>query len=121
VGTIVIGTRQRSQVPPPNVVFEALTQPYRQPTRRWMFLLDDEHEPQILDQEPPVRLVWSSLWPKHPTARVIFDLPRDDASGTNLRWTLEVEEPAPSAGAIGHLRRRLNVLINANLRDYFDL
>jgi hypothetical protein len=33
-----------------------------------------------------------------------------------LRWRLEVEEPLPDDGLIGHMRKRLNELINANLR-----
>lgn len=107
---------------PPHIVFEALTQPYRQPTRPWLFLLEGEREPEVLERREPDRLVWSSLWPSHPTARITFDLPPEaGGSGTDLRWTLEVDTPPPEDGVIGHLRRRLNVLINQNLRDHFDL
>jgi hypothetical protein len=42
-----------------------------------------------------------------------------DPHGTDLRWTLNVEEPAPADALVGHLRKRLNQLINANLRFTF--
>lgn len=116
-----IGKRRRQQAPPPYVVFEGLTQPHRQPSRRWLILNDDEQEPTILEQDPPRRLVWSSLWPSHPTARITIELDRDPSgSGCDLCWTLDVDVPGPSPSAIGHLRKRLNTLINGNLRDYFD-
>ena len=64
-------------------------------------------------------MVWSSLWEKRPDARVRFDLTPDGAAGTLLRWTLFVEEPLPDPSLLGHLRKRLNELINANLRYTF--
>jgi hypothetical protein len=36
--------------------------------------------------------------------------------GTALRWTLLLDEPLPATGTLQHYRKRLNVLINANLR-----
>ncbi|WP_407662147.1 hypothetical protein [Mycolicibacterium brisbanense] len=60
--------------------------------------------------------MWSSLWPR-PDARITFELPPDGAGGgTDLRWTLTVDEPVPDEGLTGHLRERINTLINANLR-----
>lgn len=64
-------------------------------------------------------LIWSSLWVKRPDAIVEFDLPAKADGGTDLQWTLRVDEPAPDDAVIGHLRRRLNELINANLRFTF--
>jgi hypothetical protein len=115
-----VGTRQKNQPPPPHVVCEALTQPDRDPNRRWLLLLSDEQRPEVLSAEEPHIVIWSSLWPRCPDAQVRFDL-HDDAegSGTDLRWTLSVEEPAPSASLIGHMCKRLNVLINAELRYSF--
>jgi hypothetical protein len=51
---------------------------------------------------------------------VRFDLPREDGGhGTDLRWVLLVEEPVPDASFLGHLRKRLNELVNADLRYSF--
>jgi hypothetical protein len=110
-----IGSRRRNQPAPPNVIFDDLCDPHRQPIRPWLMLLDDEVEPTVLESDRPHRVVWSSLWVKRPDARVQFDL---DAAGggTDLRWTLYVDGSAPDAALTGHLRKRMNVLINANLR-----
>jgi hypothetical protein len=48
-----------------------------------------------------------------------FDLADSPDGGTDLRWTLHHDEPVPDASAVGHLRKRLNELINANLRYTF--
>ncbi|WP_338079930.1 hypothetical protein [Antrihabitans stalactiti] len=48
-----------------------------------------------------------------------FDLPPGARGGTDLRWTLFVQPPAPSISTIGHMRKRINTLINANLRYTF--
>jgi len=51
---------------------------------------------------------------------VRFDLPASvDRFGTDLRWTLSVDEPPPDAPLLGHLRKRLNRLINEDLRMTF--
>jgi hypothetical protein len=116
---IEVGTRKRNQPAPPHVMFEALTQPHRDLNRPWLVLRDDEQEPSIIEAESPHLVVWSSLWPHRPSAQIRFDLPSDGASGTDLRWTLTVDPPAPDESAIGHMRRRINELINANLRLSF--
>ncbi|SIQ90850.1 SRPBCC family protein [Micromonospora avicenniae] len=116
---IEAGSRVRSQPPPPDIVFEALTEPDRDPARPWLRLLDDERSPQILSADRPHLVVWSSLWPRRPDARVRFDLEPDGGAGTQLRWTLLVAEPLPDASLLGHLRKRLNELVNANLRYTF--
>lgn len=114
-----IGSRQRSQPAPPHAVFAALTNPDRDPTRPWLTLLKDEQHPAVLDSTEPDLVVWTSLWPKHPTARLHFDLPPDNHGGTHLRWTLYVDSPDLDASTVGHLRHRINTLINANLRRSF--
>jgi hypothetical protein len=116
---IEIGSRARNQAPPPHVVFEALAQPNRDPNRTWLELLDDEQPPTVIASERPATLTWSSLWTKRPDATIRFDLPGDGSGGTNLRWTLYVEEPSPDQALIGHMRKRMNQLINANLRYTF--
>ncbi|MGW4461697.1 hypothetical protein [Micromonospora sp. NPDC004704] len=115
-----VGSRRRNQPAPPHVIFEALTEPYRDPARPWLLLLDDERRPRTVRAERPHLVVWSSLWTKRPDALVRFDLPADRGGyGTDLRWTLLVDEPPPEAALLGHLRKRLNLLINANLRYTF--
>ncbi|MET9214843.1 MULTISPECIES: hypothetical protein [Actinomycetes] len=114
-----IGSRKRNQPAPPHAVYAALTNPDRDPTRPWLILLPDEQRPTILEHNDPDLVIWSSLWPKHPTARIRFDLPTDGRGGTDLRWTLYIDTPNLDDSAIGHLRYRLNTLINANLRYSF--
>ncbi|PZF99000.1 hypothetical protein [Micromonospora deserti] len=113
------GNRMRGQPPPPAVVFEALATPDRDPTRPWLRLLDDEQAPRILRAERPHLVVWSSLWPRRPDAQVQFHLASDSGGGTQLRWRLLVAGPLPDPSLLGHLRKRLNVLINENLRATF--
>jgi hypothetical protein len=115
---IEAGSRARTQPPPPHVVFEALIDPDRDPRRPWLLLLDDEQRPRVLRALPAHLVVWSSLWPARPDAEVHFDLEPADA-GTRLRWTLLVDEPLPDESKLGHLRKRLNELINGNLRGSF--
>jgi len=97
-------------------VAESLMEPDRDPTRPWLRLLADEVRPQIVEARPPELVVWSSLWPSRPDALVRFDLAPDGRGGTDLRWTLLVAEPMPDPSKLGHLRMRLNQLINADLR-----
>jgi hypothetical protein len=60
------------------------------------------------------------LWTKRPDAIVRFDLPADSSGyGTDPRWTLLVDEAMPDAALVGHMRKRLNQLVNANLRYTF--
>ncbi|MGI9093366.1 MAG: hypothetical protein ACR2FF_08005 [Mycobacteriales bacterium] len=115
---IEAGSRKRNQPAPPSVVFEALTQPDRAGARPWLHLLDDEVRPRVMQSDKPGLVVWSSLWIKRSDAVVRFDLP-PGREGTDLRWTLLVEEPIPDDALLGHLRKRLNRLINADLRYSF--
>ena len=115
---IEIGSRRRNQPPPPHIVYQALTEPNRDPTRPWLDLLDDEQWPRVIRADAPALVVWSSLWLKRPDAIVRFDLP-PGGQGTDLRWTLFVAEPIPDASLTGHMRKRVNQLINANLRFTF--
>ncbi|WP_375488761.1 hypothetical protein [uncultured Jatrophihabitans sp.] len=115
---IEIGSRARSQPPPPHIVHEALTTPDRDPSRPWLDLLDDEQAPKIIASDPPTSITWSSIWTKRPDAVIRFDLP-GDRNGTNLRWTLLVNDPIPDDALIGHMRKRVNQLINASLRYTF--
>jgi hypothetical protein len=100
-------------------VAESLMEPDRDPARPWLRLLADEVHPRIVEARPPELVVWSSLWPSRPDALVRFDLAPDGRGGTDLRWTLLVNEPLPDASKLGHLRKRLNQLINADLRSSY--
>ena len=117
---IEVGSRRRNQPAPPHAVYEALTEPDRDLARPWLVLLGDERRPDILVAEKPHLVVWSSLWDRRSDAQVRFELPRDRAGyGTDLRWVLLVDEPEPDASLLGHIRRRINELINGNLRYSF--
>jgi hypothetical protein len=48
-----------------------------------------------------------------------FDITAAGADGTDLCWTMYVAEPLPDNALIGHMRKRVNQLINANLRYTF--
>lgn len=117
---IEVGARRRSQPAPPHVVVAALVQPHHAAGRPWLRLLDDEHPPRVLEAEEPELVVWSSIWARRPDALVRFELPREaGGSGTDLRWVLLVAEPVPDASLLGQLRRRLDGLVNADLRYSF--
>lgn len=117
---IEVGKRKRNQPAPPRVVYEALVTPDRDPDRPWLRLAVDEQPPEILDSIDPELVVWSSLWPSRPDAVLRFELPADaGGQGTDLTWTLLVDEPEPEPDVLGHLRKRINVLINAELRYSF--
>lgn len=111
-----IGSRQRNLPAPPHVVFGDLVSPRTDGIRSWLHLLDDEVTPTVLDSHEPDRVVWSSLWPPRLDARITFELPQGTGEGTDLRWTLTVDEPAPDESLAGHMRKRINTLIHANLR-----
>jgi hypothetical protein len=72
----------------------------------------------VLRTQPARLVVWSSLWLSRPDAEVHFHLEPVDAE-TSLRWILLVDEPFPDDSKLGHLRKRLNHLINGNLRRSF--
>ena len=114
------GHRCRNQPAPPWAVYEALVRPHRDASRPWLLLLDDEVEPRVLESDGPHSVTWSSIWVKRPDALLRFDLtPGASGQGTDLCWTLTVEEPLPDAALLGHLRKRVNELVNANLRYAF--
>jgi hypothetical protein len=84
-----------------------------------LVLLEDEHAPTSVQGDRPDLVVWSSIWEKRPDAQIHFELPSDGGGGTDLCWTLWVEDPVPHAALLGHMRKRLNELINGDLRYSF--
>jgi hypothetical protein len=97
------------------VVWESLMDPRRHGCRPWLNLLGDEVDPRILHAGKPSRVVWSSLWPSRPNDEIHFELTAV-GSKTLLRFTLLTPEAAPDASKTGHLRRRLNQVLFADLR-----
>lgn len=97
-------------------MFEDLCDPQRQPARPWLELKDDEIAPVVIESDQARLVVWTSLWPQRPDASVRFDLTARDDGGTDLRWTLYVDEPTPEPELVSHIRHRLGELINAHLR-----
>lgn len=116
---IEIGRRRRKQPAPRHIVFDELADPLRLSPRQWLHLLDDEVPPIVVEASKPDVIVWSSLWVKRPDALVRFELSSDGGSGTALCWSLSVEEPVPADALIGHLRYRVNRIINGELQRSF--
>lgn len=91
--------------------------PNLDPARQRLQLLDDEVPPWITGSVRPRLVVWSSIWVKRPAAQIRLDI-EGDGPGCYLRWTLlDAENPGPAL--VGHMCKRLNVLINAELRYSF--
>jgi hypothetical protein len=112
---MVLGSRVRDQPAPVSVVWQSLTDPRRGTARQWLDLLADEVDPQVVDSVEPEMVVWSSLWPDRPDDQIRFDL-HASGDGCSLRWTLLTTGPPPTESKLGHMRFRLNVLINERLR-----
>jgi hypothetical protein len=116
---IEIGSRARTLPAPPPVVWDSLVEPRRPGARPWLHLLADEVEPRVLTAEKPGQAVWSSLWPSRPDDQIQFALAASPDGGTLLRFTLLTPGEAPDQSKTGHLRRRLNQLLFADLRFSF--
>jgi hypothetical protein len=105
----------RAQPAPARVVWSSLVAPRDPAARPWLALLEGEVEPRVVESAEPSLVVWSSLWPERPEDTIRFDI-EPDGQGCRLRWTLLSPGPAPDSSKLGHLRYRLNVLINERLR-----
>lgn len=87
------------------------------PQRPWLLLLDDQVAPRNAGEGRAgfSRVVIDMI--KRPNAVIRLGLPRDDGGyGTDLRWSLQLVEPFPEDALLGPVCKRLNELINANLR-----
>ena len=115
---IELGSRKKDQPPPAWVVWEALTEPNRDPIRQWLEFRADEMPPRILEASKPGLVVWSSLWPDRPHDRIRFVL-EPSGSGCSLRWTLLTPDDPPDEARVRQLCYRLNHLINGQLRYSF--
>jgi hypothetical protein len=112
---IEFGSKARKLPAPPQVVWESLVHPRQPGTRPWLALLADEVEPRILSSVKPTSVVWSSLWPSRPHDQVRLDL-SEQRGETVLRFTLLTPDDPPDQSKTGHLRRRMNHLLFADLR-----
>jgi hypothetical protein len=110
-----IGSRERRQPAPPHVVWRSLVEPHQPGARSWLDLLDDEVEPRIVQAVEPNLVIWSSLWPSRADDTIRFDL-RPSGVETALHWMVLTNNPPPDASKTGHLRYRMNVLVNERLR-----
>ena len=116
---IELAHRAKKLPPPPHVVFESLTEPRRPTGRPWLYLEPDEQEPRVLVADPPERVVWSSLWPRRPHDEIHFSvLPHENE--TRLVFTHLSPLPVPDEPELRRLRRRINVLLWADLRESYD-
>ena len=115
---IELGARERAQPGPPWVIWETLVEP-RRPTQyhEWLILDDDEIEPRVVEAVRPELVVWSSIWPDRPDDRIRFEISGDGAAGSRLRWILESPDEWPSDEVLGHMRYRINYLINGKMRQ----
>ncbi|MDI9915877.1 hypothetical protein [Rhodococcus sp. IEGM 1379] len=88
-----IASRCRTQPPPRHIVYEALVSPDRDPARPWLILHDDELRPTIAEAIEPDLVVWTSIWPSRPDARIRFDFAGppngsvNELINQNLRFT----------------------------------
>jgi hypothetical protein len=110
-----IGSRTRKLPAPASIVWQSLVDPHEPGTRPWLNLLPDEVEPKVLEAEKPSRVVWSSLWPSRPNDQVHFEIIPYER-GCGLRFSLLTPDDPPDESKTGHLRRRLNQLLFADLR-----
>lgn len=111
----MLAERARPLPAPPAVVWRSLTHLQDPRTRPWLVLLPDEVRPQVVEAVEASYVCWSSLWPSRPDDVVHLELTAR-AGGTLLRFRLEASGALPDASRTGHLRRRLNQLLFADLR-----
>ena len=116
---IELAHRAKKLPPPPHVVFESLTEPRRPGARPWLFLEPDEVDPRVLVAGPPERIVWSSLCPSRPDDEIHFAV-QPHENETRLVFTHLSPLSLPDDPTLRHLRRRINVLLWANLRESYD-
>lgn len=69
----------------------------------------------ILSSQRPTLVEWSSLWPARPDDVIRFEL-EPAGSQTLTRFRLLTPGHIPDEATVGHLCKRLNVLLYADLR-----
>lgn len=114
----ILGDRSQPLPAPPHVVFYSLAEPERPSARPWLNLVADETAPTVLMAEAPHHVQWSSLWLSRPNDVVDLTITPKDG-GSILRFILSTPDEVPDASKLGHLRKRLNRLLFADLRCSF--
>ena len=99
-------------------MWDSLADPHRVGTRRWLALADDEVEPRLLHGERPLLVVWSSLWLARPDDQVRIELAAHEL-GTAVAYALLTPGKPPDPPTAERLRRRISVLLFAELRESF--
>jgi hypothetical protein len=108
-------SRSRTQPPPARAIYEALSDPIADQARRdWLRLRDGELPPRVLQAVFPSVVIWTSLWPDRPDDQIRFDI-----EDRHLTWTLIGEASDQDNDRLDQLRYRLDVIINADLRNSF--
>ena len=115
----MLAEREKTQPPPPAIVWETLTELHRPGAREWLAVAGDEVEPMVVEATRPGLVVWSSLWPDRPHDRIRFTITDDGGEGSSLRWTLESPDDPPDDARLGHIQHRINYLINGEMRESF--
>jgi len=112
---IEYGNRARHLPAPPSVVWRDLVEPRSEGARPWLNLLPDESPPRVIESESPSLVVWSSLWATRPDDEIVMELSPADG-GSSLRFRLLAHGDPPDDSKTGHIRRRINQLLFADLR-----
>lgn len=115
----MLAEREKTQPPPPAIIWETLSEPHRAGAREWLAVADDEVEPTVIEATRPRLVVWSSLWPDRPKDRIRFTITDDGGEGSLLKWVLESPDDPPDEATLGRLRHRINYLINGEMRLSF--
>lgn len=97
------------------MVWDDLVEPKSTGTRAWLDLLPDEVAPLVLESVRPSRVVWSSLWPDRPKDRVVIEIASSGGESA-VTFTLLAAGDPPDDSKTGHIRRRVNHLLWADLR-----
>lgn len=112
---IEYGQRTRNLPAPPSVVWDDLVSPKSAGSRAWLDLLPDEVAPRVLESTRPSRVVWSSLWADRPEDRIVIDIAANGADSA-VTFTLLASGEVPDDSKTGHIRKRVNHLLWADLR-----
>jgi len=116
---IELARKRRGQAPPPWVMWDALSDPFKGDIRPWLDVRPGEVAPTVLDGNRPSSLVWSSIWLDGPDMQIRFEIVPD---GPGSMVTLVLWGPADTdPDDIAHRRYRLSQLVNGQLRDSFDV
>ena len=110
---IVAGERTHHYQSGGAYVFDLLTRRRAE----WVELHPGEVLPDVLEQEPNSRVVWSSFWPVSPDDTVEITLTSDGEHRTTLRYSWLTDAP-PDERGIAITRQRLNTRFGGDIRGW---